>query len=90
MKIIDKTQEFTPRLYTPAELKSGSVYVLYNHPNAELSSRVIIGVVPIDVSLGRRITAVDTAGVAWFDSDPDTYKFQKIEAELSIVKRLPE
>jgi hypothetical protein len=90
MKIIDKTQEVTPRLYTPAELKLGSVYVLYNYPSAELSSRVMFGIYPIDVSSGQKITAVDTAGVAWFDSDPDTYKFQKIEAELTILKQLPE
>jgi hypothetical protein len=89
MKIIDKTQEVTPRLYTPAELKPGGVYVLYNFPSADLTSRVMFGIDPIYLS-GNKVTAVDSSGVAWFDSDPDSYKFQKIEAELTILKRLPE
>jgi hypothetical protein len=89
MKIIDKTQEFTPRLYTPAELQQGCTYILVRGGNTNLIGRIVFGATNA-YDAANTLVGVDNAGVPWFKDDDISFKFQKIEAELTILKRLSE
>ncbi len=89
MKIIDKTQEVTPRLYIPAELQQGCTYILVRGGNTNLIGRIVFGATN-SYDAANTLVGVDNTGVPWFKDDDISFKFQKIEVELSILKRLPE